>query len=120
MWVVIHADGTSITSDEHTWSEISHQEVVGGYTFDVLNDPAVEIRVQLHPSEAIHRLRSPEPVRFFHYLRARVGWDGLRSILYEAVGYCFPGGRFVLEVVPGMGISRAELGAQFSFDPVLP
>lgn len=118
MWMVVYPDGSAIESSEHSWLDISERQVVNGLVFDVLRLPAVEIRVQLGVNEAIHRLRSPEPVRFFHYYRGRSGWNGSEQLLYEAIGYCFTGGRIVLEIIHGMCVARTELGNQFSFDLV--
>lgn len=119
MWIVYYADDTLVTSDDQHWSEISERTIINETAFDILTKPAYEIRVQLHPTEAIHRLRSPEPVKFFHYHRVRSNLfnPGQTQVLYEAIGYCFTGGRVVLEVTSGMGVTRVELGA-FSFDEV--
>jgi hypothetical protein len=120
LWEIIYADGTKITSEQYRWSQISERVIHEGTSFDILTEPAIEIRMRLSLGQPWHRLRAREPVQFFHHLRMRVPVTGLsepKEMLYESAGFLFPGGRVVLDVAPEMGITRVEFG-EFSFEPL--
>lgn len=133
MWMVYYADGSTVSSEEKHWSEISRRVFVRQSTagaqllnialltpqdahaaiFDILQRPAIEMRMRPMISTTWHVLKAcrPEGENYFHYERVRTNLgNGNSTILYEAIGYFYDQGRIVLEVAPGMSVTRMERG----------
>ncbi len=115
MWQITYVDGTSISSEERNWSEVSERVTRDGATYDILRQPASEIRIFLTPGHVGHRLRAPTSAgeHFFHYQRARLNLGtGEAQQLYIAAGFFLaPGsGRVVTEIAPNSQTTRVEYG----------
>lgn len=83
----MRADGTQLSSEEVTWTEISRLVPCGGEQLYLLTEPAVLLVTSVGGKQFMLRAPSQRTYFFRHYKsRAQLG-GGASELLYYALGY---------------------------------